>query len=496
MQRKIKALVITVVLLQLPAFLMAQSISGKILDSNTRKPLALVTVSLVNQKKSLFQSVISDSTGTYNFRVVKYGQYVLQFTMTGFTAFESPVFVVQDSGVIQLPDYFLSSSYKELTTVAVISQRSLVTPKIDGFIYNAKNDIAVAGERADDVLRKLPEVMVSPDGVPSMRGSNRIKVFIDGKPSESYAATVADALKQVASENIASIEIITHPSAKYEAEGVDGVINIITIRPLQNGTSGNINLMAANRNNTASVNLLMRRKNWIISTDLGHYDLNINVLANTQRNGLGSLSGVSLKQERFSEVNRRNEYGGMRFIFLADSLSSFNLGYRATWYHDNLYHTYENTLKTGPSSESSTRITDNPIRRWAHNLTGGYTRESRDKKAEFNLTLLATQTPLKNRYYLREEKTQIETYKEENNNEAMIREVVVQADYSKELKKATIETVCGMATKKCIMKTILMCLTIKQDRITGIIGDPRRSVSVLALLHYILAMVLAWEIIS
>ncbi len=437
-------------LLCIVAFSKAQTaqISGRILDSLTRAPMSLVTVSLFNQKKSLIQSMISDSAGSYAFSAVKPGEYSLRFTMTGFRGFVTPAFSVRDSAKILLPDYFLSTFYKELSEVIVSTERSLVSPKIDGFLYNARNDIPVAGETASDVLRKLPGVMVSPDGVPSMRGSSRIKVFIDGKPSEVYAASIADALRQVSSENIASMEIITHPSAKYEGEGVDGVIKIETIRPLQNGTSGNINAMVAPRNSNINANLLMRRKNWIISTDVGHYNLNINVLSITNRNGLGSLSDIRLHQERFSEVNRNNEYGGLRFIYLADSLTSYHLGYRATWYHDNFHHTNDYSLQTGSSTDAFTRITENPILRWAHNLTGGYSRKSRDKKADFHLLLLGTQNPFTNRYFLREEKTNIETYREENNNEMLVREVVIQADYSREFKNANFETGLRFSYKK------------------------------------------------
>jgi hypothetical protein len=324
---------------------------------------------------------------------------------------------------------------KELTPVTVTARTRLITPRIDGFLYNAKNDIPIAGEKASDVLRRLPGVMVSPEGTPSIGGSSRIKVFIDGRPSDIYAPTIADALKQIPSENIASIEIITQPSAKYEAEGVDGVINITTIRPLQNGTSGNINVLISNTISNLTANLNIRHNKWIVSPDIGHSSLYLKVKANTLRYSLNTTNESSLIQNRFAKVNRNNQSGGMNMIYLADSLTSLNFLYRLTWAHDNINNIYENDFTVGSSSETFTRISENPLRRLVQSIGGGYNKKSRDKKTEFTLLMTGTQTPVEISNYVSDDNG----YRENNINKSRHREGTIQADYFKDFPKSKFE---------------------------------------------------------
>src|SRR5689334_11637011 len=103
----------------------------------------------------------------------------------------------------------VDSMPRTLRGVTVETKRRVITVRPDGFLYDATRDVPAAGETTADLLRKLPGLQVDPNGVPSMRGSSRIKVFIDGKPSEAYAPTIVDALRMIPAENIVRIEIIT-----------------------------------------------------------------------------------------------------------------------------------------------------------------------------------------------------------------------------------------------------------------------------------------------
>jgi hypothetical protein len=357
---------------------------------------------------------------------------------------------------------------KELTPVTVTARTRLITPRIDGFLYNAKNDIPIAGEKASDVLRRLPGVMVSPEGTPSIGGSSRIKVFIDGRPSEIYAATIADALKQIPAENIASIEIINQPSAKYEAEGVDGVINITTIRPLQNGTSGNINFLIANTISNVTANLNIRHNKWIFSPDIGHNALDLNVKAHTQRYSLNTINESSLDQIRSTKVNRNNQYAGANMIYLADSLTSLNLLYRISWHHDKLIHTYENDLTVGSSNKAFTRVTESPLWRLGHSIGGGYNKKSKDKKTEFTLLMTGTQTPFKISNLVEDDNG----YRENNINRAFQREGTIQTDYFKDFAKSKFEAGGRFNYRKLSTDNNFEILDMQSD---NFIHDSRRS---------------------
>lgn len=400
-------------------------IRGRLLDSVSREPVSQATILLTSQKGAVVRSGISDSTGTYLLPGISAGSYRLQIRHTAYALFQSPAFTTRDTTLVFSHIYLVPVSH-QLETVTIRGARNPITSHPDGYSYDAKNDIPVAGERAVDVLRKLPGVMISPDGNPLINSSSRIKVFIDGKPSEIFANSVADALNQIPSENITTVKVISHPSARYEAEGVTGVIEITTRQPSQNATSGTLNTTVANRTLHLNSNLLLRRGRWITGIDAGLNRLYLDVTAKNHREG----SDLLIRQERHSTVQRNNEFGGATFTFLADSLTTFYTGYRLARYHDDLHHHYINRM---PSGDTLVRIADNPLRRWMHSANAGFAKKSGDKKTEFSVLAAGFYRPANDSYRLVQYSEQSESYRELNQNTSLIREFTLQADFSKEL---------------------------------------------------------------
>ncbi len=400
-------------------------IRGRVLDSVSREPVSQATILLISQKGNVICSGISDSTGTYLLPGVNDRSFHLQIRHTAYVLFQSPGFTIRDTTVIFSDIYLLPLSH-QLETVMIRGTRNPITSHPDGYSYDAKNDIPVAGEKAVDVLRKLPGVMISPDGNPVINSSSRIKVFIDGKPSELFANSVADALNQIPSENIVVVKVISHPSARYEAEGVTGVIEITTRQPSQNATSGALNSTVANRTLHLNSNLLLRRGRWITGIDAGLNRLGLDVTSKNYREGTNLL----IRQERYSTVHRNNEFGGITFTFLADSLTTFYTGYRIARYHDDLYHHYINRM---PSGDVAVRVADNPLRRWMHSTNAGFTKKSADRKTEFSILTASFYRPANDSYRLVQYSEQSEIYRELNQNNSLIHEFTIQADFSKEL---------------------------------------------------------------
>lgn len=153
----------------------------------------------------------------------------------------------------------LKESAVSLEEVTVQGQRSLITEKVDRTIYNAENDKTTVGGDASDVLRRVPMLTVDLDGNVSMRGSSNILVLIDNKQSAIVANNIADALKQIPAEEIKSVEVITSPSAKYDAEGTGGVINIVTKKNKLQGASLNINTSAGLRGSNLGLNAALKK---------------------------------------------------------------------------------------------------------------------------------------------------------------------------------------------------------------------------------------------
>jgi outer membrane receptor protein involved in Fe transport len=148
---------------------------------------------------------------------------------------------------------------KELAEVTVTAQKAMIEEKVDRLVYNAEKDISAKGGDATDVLKKVPMLTVDLDGNVSLRGSQNIRVLINNKPSTIVASSVADALKQIPADMIKTVEVITSPSAKYDAEGSGGIINIITQKNTLQGLTLNIDSGLGNRGSNLGLNGSYRR---------------------------------------------------------------------------------------------------------------------------------------------------------------------------------------------------------------------------------------------
>ena len=196
------------------------TLSGRIVDANYDIPLEFATVSAYDSEQSLISGASTDSTGQFFIRLPK-GQYKLQFEFIGYTTIDTTLNINSD---YNLGDIKMASSAVELEEATVTAQRSRLTLKLDKQIFDVGADITSQGGTANEVLDNVPMVNVSPDGVVSLRGRSSVKVLINGKPS---ALADNNALQGIPASNIAKVEIMTNPSARYEAAGNSGIINII-----------------------------------------------------------------------------------------------------------------------------------------------------------------------------------------------------------------------------------------------------------------------------
>ncbi|MBK9686870.1 MAG: TonB-dependent receptor [Saprospiraceae bacterium] len=232
-------------------------VKGMLLDSVTGESIGFAT--LVLRKSGLktdLDGVLSDDNGSWNFENVKTGKYDIVISFLGYeekvlknveTTLKNPDI---DLGKIQLrPSAIL------LDAVEVKEERSLVENKVDRIVYNAENDASIAGGDATDVLRKVPMLTVDLQGNVSLRGSQNVRILINGKPSGMFSNNIADALKMFPADQIKKVEVITSPSAKYDAEGSGGIINIITSKQNIEGIAGSVNASIGIRQNSLFTNL-------------------------------------------------------------------------------------------------------------------------------------------------------------------------------------------------------------------------------------------------
>lgn len=249
-----KKLITTIIFSTILSSAWAQNvkISGTVRDDNNQ-PVEFATVALNDpETKKPVDGAICDEKGKFTIKNVASGKYNLTISFIGFEAIVVPLTVTNQN--IDLDELQLKSEDKILNEVVVEGQKALIEEKVDRTVYNAENDKTTSGGDATDVLQRVPHLSVDLDGNVSLRGSSNIKIFIDNKPSMMAASSVADALKQIPADQIKSVEVITSPSARYDAEGTSGIINIITKKNNLEGLSLNVDGSAGVRGSNLSVN--------------------------------------------------------------------------------------------------------------------------------------------------------------------------------------------------------------------------------------------------
>ncbi|WP_224999094.1 TonB-dependent receptor domain-containing protein [Cesiribacter sp. SM1] len=215
-------------------------ITGTVIDAATKQPIPYATIALIDPATAKpVDGTIADDQGKFTIEKITHGVYNIQVSFIGFET-KTIAKVAVGNKKIDLGEILISESEEILNEVTIEGQRPMIEERVDRTVYNAEDDASNKGGDAADVLRKVPMLSVDLDGNVSMRGSQNIRVLINNRPSTITAGSVADALKQIPADMIKSVEVITSPSAKYDAEGSAGIINIITKKNTLQGGSLNV----------------------------------------------------------------------------------------------------------------------------------------------------------------------------------------------------------------------------------------------------------------
>ena len=216
----------------------AQQVSGITKDADG-KPLNGATITLLKDS-SIAKLGVTNASGIYTFAAVKPGTYKIKSSFIGYKVAVSAPFSVTTEDV-KVPEMLLAKSGGQLQEVALSSQKPIVEVRADKMIVNVEGTINSVGSDALELLRRSPGVTVDKDDNLSLSGKNGVQVYIDGRPTPLSGADLATYLKSMQSSNIESIELITNPSAKYEAAGNAGIINIRLKKNKSFGTNGSVN---------------------------------------------------------------------------------------------------------------------------------------------------------------------------------------------------------------------------------------------------------------
>jgi len=191
---------------------------------------------------SVLKYAITNATGDFEFKNIKDGQYLISSSYVGYVTAYSKTFQLSGSGDVHVPAISMTKTSGNLKDVTVSVRKPIVEVKADKTILNVENSINAVGSDALELLRKSPGVLVDKDDNVSLAGKNGVKIYVDGKPSPLTGTDLSYYLKSLPSSQIESIELITNPSAKYEAEGNAGIINIRLKKNKSFGTNGSVNV--------------------------------------------------------------------------------------------------------------------------------------------------------------------------------------------------------------------------------------------------------------
>ncbi len=261
-------------------------ISGKILDKQTQKPLEFATIALMRIRRGgqgrnpatntptnnpnnspnnlaakdsliLETGTVTNEKGEFLLEQVKVGRFFLKIDFIGYQTLRSDTFLITPKNAeVFLLNLQIAPNDQKLEAVEVIGEKAVYETQLDKKVFNVDKNITATGGTVTDVLQNIPSVTVDIDGNVAMRGSGNVTILIDGKPSGLTGANRAAALSQIPASAIEKIEIISNPSARYDADGMSGIINIVTKKNKLEGLNGNASVGVGTRNKyNAALNL-------------------------------------------------------------------------------------------------------------------------------------------------------------------------------------------------------------------------------------------------
>ena len=298
-------------------------IRGSVCDKNTGEPLGWVTVALMKADSTLVSGTTCDDKGIYSLQAAP-GEYILKASLIGYSDFSKTVTVV--AGLNEIEPLNMSEDTQMLSGATVTERVKLVEMKIDKLVMNVSQSAFAQGSNALELIKKAPGVMIDKDGKVTLNGK-AVHIWIDGRPSYLDGKGLEALLRSTSGSSIEKFELMEHPSAKYDAEGQGGIINIKTKRNLMSGLNGEISTDDGGMYFGSTDRFLMReslngnisyrtaKTNTFVSAYQGIYDMDIDLDIDNKltQNGIPfEIRAKSLQRDRFS--NWQVRFGNDWFI--------------------------------------------------------------------------------------------------------------------------------------------------------------------------------------
>ncbi|MCF0050918.1 TonB-dependent receptor [Dyadobacter sp. LJ53] len=303
-------------------------IKGFLVDSASKKPVEFASLALVDVKtNNPIDGTTTDEKGAFELTKVASGNFKILISFIGYKTKTLNDIKIDRKTELDLGNVNIAADVVQLNEVEVVGMAQLIEEKVDRLVYNNEKDITSKGGDASDVMKKVPMLTVDLDGNVSLRGSSNVRVLINNKPSTIIATSVADALKQIPADMIKSVEVITSPSAKYDAEGSAGIINIVTKKSTIQG--GTLNLDTGIGNRGSNLGLRGNYRIGKMGFSLGGFGrFNYNMPGKSENLQVGKIEKFSIRQ--MTESDNKMAFGSYNFgwDYEIDSKTSLSAGVR------------------------------------------------------------------------------------------------------------------------------------------------------------------------
>lgn len=359
-------------------------ITGKVIDNNTKQVLPYVNIVVRDFAKKIITGGITDENGLFAIKDIPKGKSLVEVQFIGYKTFSKAIEITNKTKEINLGTIALNEDSASLDEVVVRAETSSVVQKVDRKVINVGKDLTSAGTTASELLNNVQSVSVdSQTGALSLRGNSNVRVLVDGRPTN---IPVAQLLKQIPSTSIKSIELITNPSAKYNPEGMSGIINIILNKNANMGFNGSLDTGVTaghyvRYNASTNMNYKAGKVNFFLNYGHNSGD-NLNF-------GFVERPGFNLQDFRFVNNNNSNlvKLGADFYLNDKNTLSVYTT---QNWYNGSvngraiIFDTNGNQLINAPNSQ------DNAVPTGTYNINYKVDFEKEGHNLEFEATYTNT----------------------------------------------------------------------------------------------------------
>ncbi len=344
-------------------------ISGVLSDSLSSEAVAYATIVVKRSgKEKEINGILTEDDGGFKLENMTAGKYDLFISFLGYEEkIIREVELTKKKPDVNLGTIKMVQDNIMLSEVEVTADRSLIEMKVDKIVFNAEDDASIAGGDATEVLRKVPLLTVDPNGNVSLRGSQNVRILINGKPSGMFSSNVADALKMFPADQIKKVEVITSPGAKYDGEGTAGIVNIITKKGSVEGVAGSLDASGGTRQNSlvASLNAGKGRFGSSASGSV-YYSLPADGISEFTRVNQLSAGDITIAQDGTTTTSRLGFRGSASAFYDFNAFNALNTSISYQGFGFNTDGTIAGSILGGPASVNWDR------ENFGENLFSGY----------------------------------------------------------------------------------------------------------------------------